>query len=100
MTAAPVPNHVWRISIGQADTERPAAIKPRLPQSAVLSHDRNPPADTSGDVARYDRTMQAFYASQKMAPARWSAPASTRSSWPTTRPCSTCRWRRCGAATR
>ena len=29
---------------------------------------------------------------------RWSAAGSTPSSWPTISPCSTCRWRRCGAA--
>jgi nitroreductase len=60
------------LCIGHPDTERPAAIKPRLPQSAVLSHERYAPTDTAGDVAHYDRTMQAFYASQKMAPASWS----------------------------
>jgi len=60
------------LCVGHADAERPAAIKPRLPQSAVLSHERYGPADTSGDVARYDRTMEGFYASQNMQPTLWS----------------------------
>lgn len=60
------------LCVGHADTRYPAAIKPRLPQSAVLSHERYSPADTLGDVASYDRTMESFYASQNMPPTRWS----------------------------
>lgn len=70
------------LCVGHPDAARPAAIKPRLPQSAVLSREQYAPADTTGDVARYDHTMQAFYASQHMAPAGWSAHSLKRLSGP------------------
>ena len=60
------------LCVGHPDASRPAAVKPRLPQSAVLSRERYAPADTVGDVKNYDTTMQAFYSAQGMAAARWS----------------------------
>lgn len=61
------------LCIGYADSQQPTAIKPRLPQSAVLSQERYTAADTAEGVARYDRSMEKFYASQHMPVARWSA---------------------------
>ncbi|SFQ34877.1 nitroreductase family protein [Variovorax sp. 770b2] len=61
------------LCVGYADASRPASVKPRLPQSAVLSRERYAAADPAGDVARYDATMQAFYAAEGMAASRWSA---------------------------
>ena len=49
-----------------------AAVKPRLPQRAVLSHERHAAGDTVGHVKHYDATMQSFYASQGMPAVRWS----------------------------
>jgi nitroreductase len=63
---------LFGMSVGYPDEERPAAIKPRLPQSTVLSYERYAPPDQAGDVQRYDATMSAFYQAQGMQPNRWS----------------------------
>ncbi|MET3394314.1 nitroreductase [Variovorax sp. 1140] len=60
------------LCVGRPDVSRPAAVKPRLPQSAVLSRERYSPSQTQGHVRNYDATMQSFYASQGMPVARWS----------------------------
>ncbi|WP_395345996.1 NADPH-dependent oxidoreductase [Variovorax sp. UC122_21] len=60
------------LCIGWPDPTRPAAVKPRLPQRAVLSHERHAASDTVGHVKHYDATMQSFYASQGMPAVRWS----------------------------
>lgn len=60
------------LCVGRPDVSRPAAVKPRLPQSAVLSRERYSPSQTQGHVRSYDATMQSFYASQGMPVARWS----------------------------
>ncbi|UVH55117.1 NADPH-dependent oxidoreductase [Variovorax paradoxus] len=60
------------LCVGRPDASRPAAVKPRLPQSAVLSRERYSPSETQQHVRSYDATMQSFYASQGMPVARWS----------------------------
>lgn len=61
------------LCVGRPDTSRPAAtVKPRLPQSAVLSRERYSASDTQRHVQGYDATMRSFYASQGMPVARWS----------------------------
>lgn len=60
------------LCVGRPDASRPAAVKPRLPQSAVLSRERYSPSETHQHVRSYDATMQSFYASQGMPVARWS----------------------------
>jgi hypothetical protein len=60
------------LCIGRPDAARPAAVKPRLPQSAVLSRERYAQPDAQQHVRRYDDTMQTFYAAQGMPVARWS----------------------------
>lgn len=64
------------LCVGRPDAARPAAVKPRLPQSAVLSRERYASSQTQAQaqqhVTRYDATMQSFYATQGMPVARWS----------------------------
>jgi len=60
------------LCVGRPDASRPAAVKPRLPQSAVLSRERYSPSETQQHVRSYDATMQSFYASHGMPVARWS----------------------------
>lgn len=63
---------VCGLCVGHPDRARPAAVKPRLPVSAVLSHERFRPADVEGDVAAYDARLAAFQASQGLAAKGWS----------------------------
>ncbi|MBN8758533.1 MULTISPECIES: NADPH-dependent oxidoreductase [Variovorax] len=60
------------LCVGRPDAARPAAIKPRLPQAAVLSRERYARPEAQRHVQRYDATMQSFYAAQGMPVARWS----------------------------
>lgn len=64
---------VFGLCVGHPDAARPASVKPRLPQSAVLSHEQFRPTDVPSDVVAYDRTMNAFYASQGLPVNAWSA---------------------------
>lgn len=63
---------VFGLCVGHPDGERPASIKPRLPQAAVLSHEQFRPTDVDREVGAYDRSMNAFYASQNLPANRWS----------------------------
>jgi nitroreductase len=68
---------LFGLCVGHPDEARPAAIKPRLPQRSVLFRERyladeGSPEPTHDDVASYDQTMAAFYASQNMSATRWS----------------------------
>jgi nitroreductase len=63
---------VFGLCVGHPDAQRPTHIKPRLPLSAVLSHEQFQPVDVPGDVAGYDRAMAAFYESQGLPVARWT----------------------------
>lgn len=59
---------VFGMTLGKEDPARPAAIKPRLPQPAVLHHERyRPVAEQQADVVRYNEAMAAFYTEQQMA---------------------------------
>jgi nitroreductase len=63
---------VFGLCVGYPDTTRPAAVKPRLPQSSVLYRERYAPAPVQQEVGAYDAAMQAFYASQGLPPNLWS----------------------------
>ena len=63
---------VFGMCVGYADAARPAAVKPRLPQAAVLHRERYDLNAQNAAVARYDATMADFYASQGMPQSRWS----------------------------
>jgi nitroreductase len=63
---------VFGLVIGHPDPARPAAVKPRLPQSSVLYRERYTPAPVEQEVGGYDEAMRAFYASQGLPVTTWS----------------------------
>jgi len=76
-----LPSHVlpvFGLTVGYPDPARPAAIKPRLAQAAVLSRETYSTADEVEAVARYDRTLQAFQHQQGQPVEGWSARAIER----------------------
>lgn len=52
--------------VGHPDPERPAAIKPRLPQRAVLHHEQYDVSDQPGHVDTYQTRVEAFYRDQNL----------------------------------
>lgn len=64
---------VFGLCVGHPDPARPTAVKPRLPQRAVLSHEQFAPAELATDVAGYDERMRRFYADQGLPVQAWSA---------------------------
>ena len=52
---------------------RPAAVKPRLPQSVVLHRERYGTAGEAGEVERYDAALAAFSARHGMGDGGWTA---------------------------
>ena len=63
---------LFGLCVGRENPARPAEIKPRLPQSAVLSRERYSPQDELELVARYDQTVAAFSRTQGMGDVSWS----------------------------
>lgn len=64
---------VFGMCVGYADSEKPAAVKPRLPQSAVLHRETYSLTTQAQAIADYNKVMQSFYASQQMNVAdQWS----------------------------
>ncbi len=66
---------VFGMCIGYADPEKPASVKPRLPQSVVLHKEQytiDPVAETDG-VGLYDNHMRAFQRDQGMEVVGWTA---------------------------
>jgi nitroreductase len=59
--------------VGWPDNERPAAIKPRLPQSVVLHRERYNAAAQDQGIERYDETARTFQASQGQPETGWRA---------------------------
>jgi nitroreductase len=57
---------VFGLCVGYPDPAKPAAVKPRLPQAAVLHHETYNLAQQEGAIAQYNETMQQFYQSQQM----------------------------------
>ncbi len=65
---------VFGMCVGHPDPERPADVKPRLPQSVVLHREQytiDPVAETDG-VGTYDNHMEAFQREQGMAEVGWT----------------------------
>ncbi len=73
---------VFGLCVGRPDPSRPAAIKPRLAQRAVLHHETYSTGDEAHAVARYDEAMGAFQQGQGMAVQPWSRQASQRVAGP------------------
>jgi len=69
---------VFGLVVGHPDPARPAAIKPRLPQAAVLSRERFTATAPEPHVADYDRTLAAFQVSQSLSAVGWTQPVLTR----------------------
>lgn len=57
---------VFGMCVGYADTERPAAVKPRLPQPAVVHHEQYSVDALDDAIAEYVAAMQRFYEEQQM----------------------------------
>lgn len=57
---------LFGMCVGYANPERPAAIKPRLPQAAVLHHDSYDLAGQAEAIERYNAAMARFYSEQAM----------------------------------
>lgn len=70
-----LPPHVFPVfgmCVGYADPARPAAVKPRLAQRAVLHRERYDREAQAPAVAEYDQVMDRFYAEQAMPNESWS----------------------------
>jgi len=69
---------VFGMCVGYEDPARPAQVKPRLPQGAVL-HREQYALDTQRPLVRdYDAVMAQFWSSQGMPQAQWSRTAVNR----------------------
>ena len=64
---------VFGLVIGWPDIARPAAIKPRLPQSVVPHQDVYDLQGQSAPIAAYAETARAFQESQGQDPVGWRA---------------------------
>lgn len=64
---------VFGLAVGVPDPARPADVKPRLPQSAVLHRERyTAPATNEAEIGGYDAVLRAFQASQGLPAQDWS----------------------------
>jgi len=63
---------VFGLVVGHPDPQRPASVKPRLPQEAVL-HRETYRLDLQAEaIARHDQHLLAFRKDQKLTPQTWS----------------------------
>lgn len=62
---------VFGLVIGWPDADRPAAIKPRLPQSVVLHDETYDLAGQAAPIVAYDETARAFQARTGQDPVGW-----------------------------
>lgn len=63
---------VFGLCVGHIDPAAAPAVKPRLPQSAVLHRERYDAAAADAAIEGYDRTLQAFQAEQGMKAQGWT----------------------------
>lgn len=72
LSAAPL-FPVFGLVVGHPDPARPAAIKPRLPQSAVLHREQyHVPATPQEEIGDYNAALAAFMRAQGMPEVDWS----------------------------
>jgi nitroreductase len=57
---------VFGMCVGTPDPARPTSVKPRLPQSVVLHHERYSLAAQESGIESYNAAMARFYEQQKM----------------------------------
>lgn len=69
---------VFGLCVGYPSSDRPAKVKPRLPQEAVLHHETYSAAGEEGVLADYDERLGAFYKREGMQAAGWSAQVFSR----------------------
>ncbi|CAN5187207.1 NADPH-dependent oxidoreductase [soil metagenome] len=65
--------------VGHPDESRPAAVKPRLPQEAVLHEGRYRLEEQRGPISAYDETARAFQQAQGQPPIGWTQTILNRS---------------------
>ena len=70
---------VFGLCVGWPDPTRPAAVKPRLAQEAVLFQERYDAGAEASVLERYESEMRTFQASQKIAEVGWSKTVLARS---------------------
>jgi nitroreductase len=63
---------VFGLCVGYADPKSENEVKPRLPQSTVLHHERYDPAPEAGDRPVYDAEMSKFSARNEMQATTWT----------------------------
>ena len=63
---------MFGLCVGYPDPAKPTAIKPRLPQSLVLSREQYSPKDELAQVAHYDEKLAAFSREQGMGDINWT----------------------------
>lgn len=71
-----LPPHVFALFglvVGLPDPERPAAVKPRLPQEAVLFREGYGGDDAAGNLALYNRRLRGFQHEQGLPERDWTA---------------------------
>lgn len=65
---------VFGLVVGRPDPAKPAAIKPRLPQSAVLHREQyQVPADQTQEIGDYNEALRQFMRTHGMREVDWSA---------------------------
>ncbi|TWB77276.1 nitroreductase [Nitrospirillum amazonense] len=69
---------LFGLCVGYADPARPTGIKPRLPQSVVLHHERYDATGAEAAIADYDGQVRAYYAEQGIAAPDWSETVTNR----------------------
>ena len=69
---------VFGLTVGHPDPVRASAVKPRLPQSSVLHHERYGATARPDDLAAYNAALRQFQAGQQMPPIDWTEQVSRR----------------------
>nr|WP_315381236.1 nitroreductase family protein [uncultured Sphingomonas sp.] len=69
---------LFGLTVGYPDPARPAAVKPRLPQDAVLFRERYGAAASPPAIAAYDRRLRSFQREQHLPERDWSDQATQR----------------------
>lgn len=69
---------LFGLTVGYPDPELPAAVKPRLPQEAVLFRERYGTAASPPAIAGYDRRLRSFQREQHLPERDWSDQATQR----------------------
>ena len=73
---------VFGLVIGWPDEQDMSAVKPRLPQSVVLHHDRFETGRPAEALVVYDERLRTFQRSAGQADSGWIAPTLARSAGP------------------